>query len=136
MKITSKFLFLISLLLSQLSFSQEAILLEGKIVDEESKAPLSRATILYRTNHLGFTSNEDGEFKIQLAAPLTDSIEIRHLGYKPLTMTIKDFLENDDWIIGLVTDDIHLDAVVLEGKGMDVDVDRVMRRVYRKYNKN
>lgn len=136
MTITSKFLFIISLFLSQISFSQETIILEGRIVDDESKAPLSRATILYRANHLGFTSNEEGEFKIQLSAPLTDSIEIRHLGYVPLTITIRSFLQKDDQIFGLVTDEIHLDEVVLEGQGMDVDVDRIMRRVYRKYNQD
>ena len=136
MTITSKFLFIISLFLSQISFSQETIILEGRIVDDESKAPLSRATILYRANHLGFTSNEEGEFKIQLSAPLTDSIEIRHLGYVPLTITIRNVLQKDDQIFGLVTDEIHLDEVVLEGQGMDVDVDRIMRRVYRKYNQD
>ena len=136
MRIIPRVLFLASLFLCQLSVAQEALLLEGTIVDSESQEPLKRATILYRANSLGFTSNEKGEFRFQLVAPKTDSIEVRYMGYKPLTLAIKDFLEKKDKTIELVTDQISLEVVVLEGEKPDVDVNKLMRQVSREYNRN
>lgn len=115
--------------------AQEPIYLKGKVVSSETLTPLSQATLIYPDKSLGFEADENGEFSFYLTAVPGDSLEIRHLGYTELKVSIADILA-EDGIIKLKTDEVALDEVLIVGRYDQPDATKLMKKVYKLYEQH
>lgn len=72
---------------TSLSFSQNGDgnyqTLRGKVVDRDTRAPLSYCNILLSGTHIATVSNAEGEFSLKIPLVAQDvKLSIRHIGYK------------------------------------------------------
>ena len=63
--------------------------LKGKIIDSNNQ-PLPLANIVLQNTNIGTTSNQDGEFSLQAQFNDTDILLFSFLGYKRLTVSLKE----------------------------------------------
>ncbi len=78
---------------SNVIYAQKTI--KGKIVDATTKLPLSYASILIKGTSLGATSDENGNFSINLPDTIKPPVTLSasFLGYTTLDTTINDFAQ-------------------------------------------
>ncbi|MEH6659406.1 carboxypeptidase-like regulatory domain-containing protein [Leeuwenhoekiella marinoflava] len=117
------------------TYAQETVLLKGKVVRSETLKPLGLATLVYPNKSLGFEADDTGEFSFYLTASPSDSLEIRHLGYEVLKISIADFLTGDR-VIKLKDDEVALAEVVIVSRKDQIDATKLMKRVYKLYAQN
>ena len=92
-------------------YSIEAQTIAGKLINEESKTPVSFAHITI-LNEIGVVSNEDGNFSLHLNGKYQNEIvEISALGFEILKIPVKDF--KPEMEILMKTTDLILDEVVV-----------------------
>lgn len=86
-----KGLFIIIIIMSiNSSFGQKVIY--GKVLDKNSKKPISYATIQVRSLGIGTVTNEGGIFKIMLANNAVDSLSISCIGYNTSSVSVYNIL--------------------------------------------
>lgn len=118
------------ILLSILSptFAQSQSSLKGKVLDAKTRQPLAGATIKVRTQGIELGTNTDGEFDMQLRGPVTDSLEISHIGYKTVKRKISD-LKNRETIL-LEDYSIQLRTVTVTSRKLNMrEIDRSIHQV-------
>jgi CarboxypepD_reg-like domain len=85
------FLTAIFLSLTSISFCQNSIVLNGRVVDKKSGEALPYANVSIANSSLGTVSNEIGEFELQISRnSMTDTIVVSYLGYKTFKESISD----------------------------------------------
>jgi uncharacterized protein YfaS (alpha-2-macroglobulin family) len=84
--------------------------IKGNIITAEDEESLPGATIVIKGSNRGTQTDFDGNFKLE--AKKGETIVISYVGMKPLELIITD---DNFYNIGLVTDDAHLDEVVVMG---------------------
>lgn len=93
------------------SFSGAAQVLKGKIVDASSQEPIGYATVQLSPNY-GVITNQEGDFSLlQKDFPDVTLVQISHIGYEEIKITIKD-LSNQP-VIALQPSSTLLNEVVL-----------------------
>lgn len=102
----------------------------AKVIDENSKAPISYAAIKVDEFH-GSISNEEGFFTFNTEN--VDVVTISCLGYKTKTLSINDIKVNNN-IISLEEAINELDAVFISNKLPNID--SIMSRVRQHLNDN
>jgi hypothetical protein len=102
----------ILLLLSLSVQSQEKTLkIEGVILDE-AEIGIPYAAIGIPSKYLGTSSNEDGNFYLELSeGNLLDTLEVSSIGYLTSKIVVKEFIELKEKIITLEDDIVSLDEV-------------------------
>lgn len=83
------------LLVAQLPLAHAQQLIEGRVLQADDGKPVAYAGILANQSGLGTVSNEQGYFRLQLAAG-DDSLWVRFIGYKTLRVAVlpaKNFYE-------------------------------------------
>ena len=102
-------------MVTTLSFAQKV---KGKIIDNQSKEPLSYATITIKDVEYkvlgGTITNETGSFELSLSQQV-HSVEVAHLGYMTKVLPTP-FNFKKDLSISLEADSEILSEVVIEGE--------------------
>lgn len=80
------FLFLTLLVFNIYCYSQNPIIIEGYVVDSETKEPLSYASV-YTDNYIGTITNSEGEFLINIDS-ISNNLTISYVGYEKATFLI------------------------------------------------
>ncbi|MGB5429071.1 carboxypeptidase-like regulatory domain-containing protein [Eudoraea sp.] len=97
--------------------AQQSEFIYGKIIDAETKEPVSFATIRIQNKAIGVISNEDGGFKIPLKyQALGNVLEVSSMGYETKTILISELITNEINIIYLNVGIIELEEAVLKAR--------------------
>jgi thiol-disulfide isomerase/thioredoxin len=89
------------------------VIIKGKVTDE-NKTPISNANICFRTNNVGTTTDQEGNFFLEVTDRdeiSGDSIVFMHLNYVNRSIAYKD-LKKENWII-LKKDNHELNEVAV-----------------------
>ena len=102
----------ISLIIGLNLFGQDSkIELRGVILDEFN-FPIPYVAIGIKAKYKGTASTEDGEFYLVLSKKeLLDTLEISSIGYKPIKILVKDYVNNTLTTIVLKEDIVTLDEI-------------------------
>jgi hypothetical protein len=74
---------------------QPLVIIKGKVVDSETKAPLVFATVAVKETNVAIVTNIDGEFTLKIGESVTSkNLEVSFLGYKNKTILISDMRDN------------------------------------------
>lgn len=118
------------------NFTTQAQDVSGKIIDEETKAPIPYVTIKYGANN-GAISNEEGDFNIIFSEnnSVKDSIHFSSIGYASKTISAQKVT---DTIIVLKPEALELSSVYLTDEELDVEdiIDRVEENISKNYNRS
>ncbi len=118
------------------NFTTQAQDVSGKIIDEETKAPIPYVTIKYGANN-GAISNEEGDFNIIFPEnnSVKDSIHFSSIGYASKTISAQKVT---DTIIVLKPEALELSSVYLTDEELDVEdiIDRVEENISKNYNRS
>ncbi len=113
---TFRFLLPLLLLVSGAGFAQSAFRLRGVILDRQTKAPVSFASIGVAATPLGTHSNQHGEFTILFppaAPPGRQRLRISCLGYQSLEYGLDSLPANAPVVILLTPHTISLGEIVV-----------------------
>lgn len=114
-------------------FGQSDFVINGKVVDFESKNSLPYATVAYKNKSLGTVTNTDGLFNLSISAvPETDSITVSHIGYKTISRVISDCIINPTF--ELESDILELNQVTIIGE--EFNLNSFIKKVVKDYNRN
>ncbi len=122
----NKVLLYIALLFSTTGFSQEVI--QGKILDQDTKAPMPFAFLIKKSTNKGAITNTDGFFNL-LCDP-SDTVTISYVGYESAIVPVSYFLT--DSIFYLKEKASMLASVNVVGK---VDLSKYLK-AFKKAKKN
>jgi len=101
-----------TLFLFFLTLQLQAQIITGKVIDSSSEKPLEYVNLGVIDTPLGITTNEKGEFSLDIKSQsLKAIVRISMIGYKPQTFPI-EALTNKDNIIRLVNVPIQLGEVI------------------------
>lgn len=93
------------------SISQD-ITISGRILNRENNEPVSYVAIQYKNSMSGTISNQVGEYEIKLKPELfNDSLVISSLGYKTISISIKNMILQKDFDIYLPSISYYFDEV-------------------------
>lgn len=121
-----------SLLLS----SQDYVSISGKIVDAETKAPLSFATIGIMNESIGVVTNHDGLFDLGFATKyLEDSIEVSMVGYEPTLLSARELIGKKFNVIEIKASPILLKEVVIT-PGKELSASEIVELVRNRIKDN
>lgn len=90
-----------ALFISVVLFSQDktsAIVQNGSVVDEQTKAPVEGASVNFYTGNLVTATDEQGKFSIKLSAQNNDTLLITAIGYETQKISYNDFIKNNKTI--------------------------------------
>jgi hypothetical protein len=95
---------------------QNLIVIKGKVVDAESRAPLVFATVAVKESNVAIVTNIDGEFTLKVGDLSTSkSLEVSFIGYKNKTIPLSELKENGSKnIIALEAAPIPIKEIVVK----------------------
>ncbi|SDY01822.1 Outer membrane receptor proteins, mostly Fe transport [Lutibacter oricola] len=112
------FIFLIIVLQTVIVFSQSTGVVKGKVIDAQTREPISFAAIIIEGTTIGVTSNELGVFTIQKVPLGYVKLQASLVGYN--TITTSDYLVTNEKspyvLIELSQSNEILDEVVIQSK--------------------
>lgn len=112
----TKLLFFVSLLvLINVNFSLSQMI-EGKVVDAETKKHLSYVNVGIRGKNLGTVTDTAGYFKLLIKEPSNDTLMFSLIGYESYAMGIRDLMKAKDIDIRLTQKTYQLKEVVVSSK--------------------
>jgi hypothetical protein len=77
------------------SDQQNLMVIKGKVIDSESRAPLVFATVAVKESNVAIVTNIDGEFTLKIGELSTSkTLEVTFLGYKTKTIALSELKEN------------------------------------------
>ena len=138
--IVKKLIFVINILLLNFSssFSQNFTFISGKIIDANSKNPVSGVYVGIpakgaSTSAIGITTNESGEFilKYPILLQSTGSLIITKINFKDLRKSLLEFKDKKD---SLTFEIQAVDKKVVEAKDGRKTIDYVVSRLEKNYN--
>ncbi|ADF51664.1 carboxypeptidase-like regulatory domain-containing protein [Zunongwangia profunda] len=113
--------------------AQEKFIIEGRIIDKETKTPLVYASIIFSDKSLGTTTDENGNFTFPLFdTKLSDSISITYMGYKPIKLTVAESMKLKEF--ELIQDAFELNEVVINTE--NINLKQLIKETVKSYNKN
>jgi hypothetical protein len=75
---------------------QDLVIIKGKVIDAESRAPLVFATVAVKESNVAIVTNIDGEFTLKIGyLSISKSLEVSFLGYKNKTVLLSDLKDKD-----------------------------------------
>ncbi len=125
---------ILGILLTIQSTAQEHFTITGKIIDVETKEPLSFATISIQNTAKGVVANEEGQF--DLIVSLKDSIMISVLGYDPLTEKVEHIAKSGQTIFGLNARPVLLDEVIVSEENKKLSGEEILKQVIKSQKAN
>lgn len=110
------------------AWSQEnRVWISGKVLDAQTRKPLSGATVAVKPLRIEMICNDEGEFKFTAARnELSDSIEVSHLGYKTIRKRLADVQDGEAFMLSDYS--IELRVVTINSRNFATkDIDRSLR---------
>lgn len=105
---------------------------KGKVVDKQSKKPLTFVTVGILEENIGTITNLDGYFSFKLPASFVNSnIVISHLGYKTQRIPIKILIDQKIDIF-METEFISIQEVIIR----NIDSKELIRKVFQNRQQN
>jgi CarboxypepD_reg-like domain len=96
------------------AFSQDLQKISGKVIDEETKEPLSYASVLIKEKQIGTVTNADGEFDFYIPSLYTqDTLLISMMGYSSYQVVVADIKLSQKLLVRLAIKSIQLSEVVI-----------------------
>jgi CarboxypepD_reg-like domain len=95
---------------------QNLIVIKGKVIDAESRAPLVFATVAVKETNVAIVTNIDGEFTLKVGDLSTSkTLEISFLGYKNKVVPLSELKDNGSKnIISLVAAPIPIKEIIVK----------------------
>ncbi len=90
----------------------------GTVTDATTAGPVAGATVLISGARLGTYTEEDGSFALSVAAAGRVSVEVRLLGYEPVTVDMPEGTDHVD--IALDIDVLRLNEIVVTGQATGI----------------
>ena len=103
-------------------FGQETGIIQGKVIDADSKRPLEAANIVLQGMNLGTSSGKDGSFHLRQVPAGSHVLRISYVGYSPKLMAVQ--VERGE----VVDLQVALEATVLPGQTIIVTATRARER--------
>jgi len=116
-------------------FASEIIKIKGKVVDKNTREPLSYVAIGVVGTTVGTTSNLDGNFELKFEqAENIDSVMVSTVGYLTIKLSIKDCKAKNEITIEMISKDYHLEEIEVTAKSMVLE--NIIRQAVANLSKN
>lgn len=128
---------IIFILISLTSFSQEnKITITGQILDLETSQPISFASIYIKSESIGTTSNENGNFIFHIPTEYKeDIVVISTIGYLSIFKKVSSFAKSEK--IYLSTQTTNLDEIVITAnKKIELTAKQIVQKAYNEIKNN
>ena len=122
---------LILLLLAPLAMMAQQVVVSGVVVDQKTGNPLRQVSV--SVGRISVVTNEDGDFTLKLNE-IPSSVNISHLGYKTLRLTLKDG-KTEGLRIRLEPTTIQLREIVVRNYNPRELVDIAIDKIPENYSK-
>ncbi|MEA3460821.1 MAG: carboxypeptidase-like regulatory domain-containing protein, partial [Bacteroidota bacterium] len=103
-------------LLIIISLTSYGQVIKGTVYDSESKTPLPFTAVYFTGTLVGTSSDEDGEFKLDITEYAAKPLTIRAIGYQ--TFILDSLLDNKQYKIYLLPDLYEIEEVLVETKNL------------------
>lgn len=123
-------LMLLGFAFAQSAWSQEGnVRIYGKVLDAQTRMPLSGATVAVKARGIELICNDAGEFQFSIPEEaLSDSLEVSHLGYKTIRKRLSDVNDGEEFMLNDYS--IELRAVTITSRKFATkDIDKSVRIV-------
>jgi hypothetical protein len=113
---------------------QNLIIIKGKVIDAESRAPLVFATVAIKESNVAIVTNIDGEFTLKVNDLMTSkTLEVSYVGYKNKTIPLSELKDNGSKnIIALQSAPIPIKEIVVK----PLDPVSIVQKAIGNINKN
>jgi hypothetical protein len=113
---------------------QTYLTIKGKVVDDETGAPLVFATVAVRESNVAIVTNIDGEFTLKIGESLqSKDLEITYLGYKNKVVPINSLRDNGyKNMISMESAPIPIKEIVVK----PLDPEEIVKEAISKIGKN
>jgi hypothetical protein len=98
------------------SDQQNLVIIKGKVIDSESRAPLVFATVAVKESNVAIVTNIDGEFTLKIGDLSTSkTLEVSYVGYKNKSVPLSDLKDNGSKnVIALETAPIPIKEIIVK----------------------
>ena len=91
----------------------DAVLLRGKVFDTKTKEPIIGAVVESMDTKKGAVTDVEGNYAVK--ALLTDTLEVRGIGYYKMSVTVKELLDKKNNDIYITEDSAMMNEIVVLG---------------------
>jgi hypothetical protein len=114
---------------------QNLVIIKGKVIDAESRAPLVFATVAVKESNVAIVTNIDGEFTLKVGDLSTSkSLEVTFLGYKNKIVLLSDLRENGyKNVISLEPAPIPLKEIVIKPLDPLSIIEKTISNIHNNY---
>ncbi|CEN39025.1 TonB-dependent receptor [Capnocytophaga cynodegmi] len=109
------------LIVTSIAYAQNFV--KGKVIDEESKQPLSGASVLLKGNIMGVSTDEKGEFSLEVPSRL-GILEVSYAGFISQEVQFRILRKAQPIVIELETDACLLTNVIVNNNLLDMAQER------------
>lgn len=130
------FFMFVSLCLSQNKVGNY-IVLSGEVVGQDTKKPLTKASVTLKNTNIATMTNDDGHFQIRIPEKNAGTnLIIKYLGYENKEIAISSLIKNENNTIVLRSSSILLNGIeILSGNGADF-IEKAIRNIPKNYSKD
>jgi hypothetical protein len=113
---------------------QNLVVIKGKVIDAESRAPLVFATVAVKETNVAIITNIDGEFTLKIGDLTTSkTLEVSFVGYKNKSIPLSELKENGSKnVIALETAPIPIKEIIVK----PLDPVSIMEKTISNLSKN
>jgi hypothetical protein len=117
------------------SDQQNLVVIKGKVIDSESRAPLVFATVAVKESNVAIVTNIDGEFTLKVGDLSTSkTIEISYVGYKNKTVLLSDLKDNGSKnVIALESAPIPIKEIIVKPLDPVFIVEKAIYNISKNY---
>jgi hypothetical protein len=131
------FLILFSLLCTSCAFAQNTFIIRGRLINADTKDPVSAASIFIRKAGIGVISNDIGEYVFHIPYEnRLDTVCISSLGYKNYYIVLGSDNNNDNLTIKLKPSAYMLDPIIVKSKNKRGTAERLIKKAIENIDTN
>jgi hypothetical protein len=138
-----RYLFIIAFTLflyqTQLVVAQQAndssIPIRGRVIADDSSAPLEYASITINNTNISTVTNQEGYFSLRIPSSAQNyQLKVQHLGYNNINIPVITLIGKDDNVLRMTTGSIRLDEIeIVSGDGTQL-VKEALRSITTNYD--
>jgi len=120
---------------SKKTTQQNLVIIKGKVIDAESRAPLVFATVAVKETNVAIVTNIDGEFTLKISDLSTSkTLEVSFVGYKNKSVPLSDLKENGSKnVISLETAPIPIKEIIVKPLDPVSIVEKAISNIRKNY---
>jgi hypothetical protein len=120
---------------SKKTTQQNLIVIKGKVIDAETRAPLVFATVAIKETNVAIVTNIDGEFTLKVGDLSTSkTLEVSFVGYKNKSVPLSDLKENGSKnVISLETAPIPIKEIIVKPLDPVSIVEKAISNISKNY---